>query len=127
MATWNLRGVNDRLAAMVKSQAALEGKTLVEWVTWVVAAQFPEEVVNGGNAKDLPIVSGVGVRGPGGARKSPGNTQLDSGAVDGSVPEDSSGQGAGEEAEPRSRVSLMEKYISMSPSEALAAMRRSRK
>jgi hypothetical protein len=47
MAVLNLRGMDEKLVARVKSQAALEGKKIREWVEWVLAAQFP-----GGNYGD---------------------------------------------------------------------------
>ena len=42
MAVLNLRGLPKELVARVKSQAALDGKTIVEWVRWVLEAQFNE-------------------------------------------------------------------------------------
>lgn len=80
MAVLNLRGLPKELVARVKSQAALDGKTIVKWVRWVLEAQFNGQATVsadadrrrdgavGGSAKDgsggiAQAAGGVGVSG----------------------------------------------------------------
>ena len=53
MAVFNLRGIRDDLARMVKATAASEGKTLVEFITDV----FERDIKRGGWTAVKPLES----------------------------------------------------------------------
>ena len=134
MGVLNIRDVPEGLIRRVKAQANLDGKTLKEWVCWVLEAQAYDdkdivEAVGGrelGDGVSSGVREDVEVRKKGRRAKGVGQAQGREASTGSKGVERSGEEDRGKQGEGKAKKLSMEQFLGLSNSEKLRAQREGR-